>query len=251
MPQKNLLIFPDVEKAVDAVADAFSAAAAKANQSGKSFNVVLSGGSTPEKLFRILAKRHKANPLSWSHVHFFWGDERMVPPDDQQSNFRMANEALLKHLPLEPSQIHRIRGEEDPVGEVERLTSDTKTSVETNEAGMPVFDWIFLGMGGDGHTASLFPHADTVQNLSNIWTLAKHPESGQIRISLTLPAINAAKHIVFLVFGAEKATMLNRVLYSPLDKKNLPAAMVDSDNGRLDWYIDEAATAELSDLISY
>ena len=248
MPAKNLLIFPDSDTAIIAAGNALLEQAELAHLQNRKFNVALSGGSTPAKLFKYLAAQHQDKNLSWAHVHFFWGDERMVPPEDQQSNYKMAMETLLNHLPLQNGQIHRIRGEALPAEEILRLSKETRETVPCSPVGQPIVDWIFLGMGGDGHTASLFPGASIPVDTAEIWALAEHPESGQKRITLTLPAINAAKRVVFLVFGRDKASMLNRVLMPGSEENLLPAAMVNPQNGRLDWYLDEAAAADLANL---
>jgi 6-phosphogluconolactonase len=157
--------------------------------------VALSGGSTPKILFDLLATDYK-DKFNWSEIHFYWGDERCVPPTDNDSNFKMTKEHLLNLIRMPEANIHRVLGENDPIEEAERYGQLIESNLPKQE-GNPVFDIIILGMGTDGHTASIFPHEIELLDSSKTCEVANHPESGQKRVSLTGPVINAAKNVCF------------------------------------------------------
>ena len=203
----------------------------------KPFTVALSGGSTPELLFSLLSV---AVSVSWQYVHIFWGDERCVPPDDAESNFGMTMSKLLSKIEIPSRNIHRINGEDEP--EKEALRYSKEISLFTRERdGLPLFDLILLGLGEDGHTASIFPgHLDLFDS-DKICTIALHPVTLQKRITLTGRIINNADIVTFLVAGRKKAEVVEKMFKNDLSALNYPATYIVPVYGRLNWYIDKEA----------
>jgi 6-phosphogluconolactonase len=177
-------------------------------------------------------------------VHFFWGDERCVPPEDDESNYKMAYESFLSKINILENQIHRVQGEVNPEIEVERYANEIKESLPIVN-NFPQFDWILLGMGNDGHTASLFPNSKAIKKRNSICIVAQHPQTGQKRISLILPVINTAKKVTFLVTGKEKSEIVHKILRNKNNSLAFPAAQVNPQFGILQWYLDEAAASKL------
>ena len=228
-------IFSDPEALAAAfVADFF----ASLPQQGK-VCIALSGGSTPKLLFQHWASHFPDHP-DWQRIHFFWGDERCVPPDHADSNFRMTQELLLDPLGISPMQVHRIRGEAEPGGEARRYAAEIAAHVPLVN-GWPVFDLIMLGMGDDGHTASIFPDQLALLTSEEICAVATHPQSGQQRVSLTGKVLNAARQVAFLITGAGKAAVLRDVLNHSGEWRRYPASYV-KPAGSLCFYMDAAAS---------
>lgn len=215
----------------------------KINQA-ETFHWSLSGGSTPKILFTILAKEY-ATKIAWEKVHFYWGDERCVPPTDDDSNFKMTNERLFEPLKIPSENIHRIRGEENPQEEAKRHAEELKNSLPLSKDSLPIFDLIMLGMGEDGHTASIFPHQMELLTTESTCAIATHPVSGQKRISITGKVINASKEVVFLVTGQSKATKIDEIFYSKGRSKSYPATHICPTSNKLSWYLDSEAASEL------
>jgi 6-phosphogluconolactonase len=237
---------------MEAGASAFVTAARAAIGAHGRFVTALSGGSTPRALFELLATERFASSVDWSRVHVCWGDERAVPPDAAASNYRMAREALLDHVPIPASQVRRIRGEDPPQVAAEayeralRALFATPVGPPRPEPGAR-FDLVLLGMGDNGHTASLFPGLHAVREAER-WVVAESvAEVGMWRITLTPVVLNAAAEVVFLVAGADKAAMLHRVLDGPVRPDALPAQVVAPHDGRLRWLVDTNAAARLED----
>ena len=208
-----------------------------------SFTLVLSGGSTPQPVFARLASGELREQVDWPHVHIFFGDERCVPPDDARSNYGMARETLLDHVPLPAEQIHRMRGEDDPALEALRYEQEIAQFFRTPY--FPAFDLILLGMGDNGHTASLFPGTAVLRERER-WTAAQYVEvMSAWRVTLTAPLINAARQVAFLVEGVGKADMLASVLHGPYQPDVWPAQMIRPAAGELHWLVDSAAAARL------
>ncbi|WP_421877578.1 6-phosphogluconolactonase [Marinoscillum sp.] len=234
MTKEEFKIFDTPQRTAEAFGDYLMDQAA-----GKSsFHVVLSGGSTPKILFDYLAQKYAQSDL-WKNIHFYWGDERCVPPTDDQSNYKMTKERLFDHVDIPAANIHRILGEEDPQEEAKRYEQEITNHVPVMND-QPIFDLIILGMGEDGHTASIFPHQLELLDDERICAVAKHPESGQLRVTLNGPAINAASEVVFLVTGAGKKAKINEIYHQSGDWKSYPAAHI-RPVGRLFWYVDAAA----------
>ncbi len=243
-------IFPSREELLSAAAERFATAAEAAISARGRFVVALAGGSTPEGLYARLAAEPHVSRIDWSRVHVFWGDERAVPPADGASNFRMAREAVLDRVPLRPEQIHRIRGEAEPAAAAAayerelRETFATPTGPPRTEAGAR-FDLVLLGLGEDGHTASLFPAGEAVRE-RGLWVRAERaPAEPPWRVTLTPVLLNAAAEVVFLVTGREKAPALRRVLTEPEQPHLLPAQAIRPTAGRLSWLVDAEAAAGL------
>jgi 6-phosphogluconolactonase len=211
--------------------------------------VCLSGGSTPEPLYRILAGEDFARRIAWERVHFFWSDERCVPSDHELSNYRMAREALLSHLDLVPGQVHRIECEglspEAAAGRYESTLALHFGLAGPKRSGeVPRFDLILLGIGADGHTASLFPH-DGALSVDDRWSVAvERPDAA--RVTLTLPVLNAAHQIHFLAVGAEKAHSVSKAVRGIGEPEGCPAGLVKPRDGRLYWLLDTEAAAGLT-----
>ena len=235
---------------MEAGASAFIAAARTAIGARGRFVTALSGGSTPRALFELLATERFASSIDWSRVHVCWGDERAVPPDAAASNYRMAREALLDRVPIPASQIHRIHGENPPQVAAEAYERALRTLFAT-PVGPPrsdrgaCFDLVLLGMGDNGHTASLFPGLLAVREAER-WVVAEFvSEVDMWRITLTPVVLNAAAEVVFVLAGADKAAMLHRVLDGPVRPEALPAQIVAPSRGRLRWLVDTEAAARL------
>jgi 6-phosphogluconolactonase len=207
--------------------------------------IALSGGSTPKVLFQVLAEKY-ATDMPWHKIHFFWGDERCVPPDHQDSNFGMTRSLLLDPLNIPTAQVHRVFGEIDPA-EAARKYEDIISEHVPQERAWPVFDLIILGMGSDGHTASIFPHEMEWLESKNWCEVATHPESGQQRITLTGKVLNRARQICFLVTGDSKKEKVFQILKKQGNYLDYPAAHIVPVNGTLSWNLDEAAVALLKD----
>ena len=212
---------------------------------GRRFSVALAGGSTPRRLYQLLADAPYREQVDWTLVEFFFGDERTVPPDHAESNFRMANEALLAPLDLPDRQIHRMAGERDDL--------DAAAAEYANEIGKvlgetpPAFDLVLLGMGRDGHTASLFPGTAALSE-SRRWVVPNLvPQLDTRRLTFTVPILNHAACLLFLVAGAEKRDALAAVLEGPRDPWRFPSQLVRPEHGELLWLVDRAATAGLSE----
>ena len=202
-------------------------------------SIALSGGSTPKAAYAMLA----GVPLDWKHIHVFWGDERCVTPEHPDSNYRMARLAFLGRIDIPPENIHRVRSERQPEQAAEVYEQELRsffTSVE-----FPVFDLVLLGLGDDGHTASLFPGAPALDERERWVTVVEHrqpPVPLVDRVSLTLPVINLARQVTFLVSGDTKAQRFQQVIRDPESKGSaLPAQLVRPDNGNLLWLVDKAA----------
>jgi len=225
------------------VAERFAEDLYEWTQGEAKMTVALSGGSTPKLLFKHLAEQY-ADKMDWSKVHFFWGDERCVPPTDEESNYKMTNDLLLQHIAIPAENVHRIHGETPPNREAKRYSDVIKNEVERRDA-MPCFDLIILGMGDDGHTASIFPNRLRLFDETDYCAVATHPESGQYRVTLTGKVLKNAKRIAFLVTGEKKAGKVCTVLHHDRGWEKLPAAHVRPKNGELYWYLDEAAAAEV------
>lgn len=210
-----------------------------AEQSDDPFHIALSGGSTPRILFDLLAKNY-ANKFPWDQVHFWWGDERCVPPDHAESNFGMTRRHLFEFLDIPDKNIHRVRGELDPATEAIRYEKEIREWVPAY-GNWPRFDVMMLGLGSDGHTASIFPHQMELLDDPNICVVATHPDSGQKRISLSGKAINHAKRITFLATGVSKTDKYTQIVDRKGDFALYPASYIKAQEGDVYWFIDEAA----------
>lgn len=210
----------------------------------KNTHIALSGGSTPNLLFKILGQDYSFK-IKWPNAHLYWGDERCVPPFSSESNFKTVKSSLIDHVAIPAENVHRIRGENDPIQETMRYTQRIKTLVPTKN-GLPAFDVVMLGLGSDGHTASIFPDQLELIQSREICELAVHPDSGQQRVTLTGSVINNATMVMFIVTGESKAEKVAEILGGRKNSENYPAAHIKNSNGELIWFLDEAASAKLS-----
>jgi 6-phosphogluconolactonase len=229
------------------VAGRFVRLAKEAVQAGERFTVALSGGATPRTLYRLLAGAPWRGQVPWDKVHFFWGDERCVPPDHPASNYRLAHESLLSKVPLPAENVHRLPGEEaDPQVGAARYADELRRFFDLTAGTWPRFDLVLLGMGGDGHTASLFPGTAAIGNRTDL-VVAHYVEKLQThRLTLTPPVLNNAANIFFLVSGPDKAKTLQEVLEGEFRPSQLPAQSVRPTDGKLLWFVDRAAASHLS-----
>ncbi len=205
----------------------------------RSLTIALSGGSTPEQLFSLLGEKYSKS-VSWKYVHFFWGDERCVPPEDPESNFGMARRKLFDNLSLPYSNVHRIKGENDPVVEAVRYSEEILVNT-TQRDGLPVFDLIMLGVGEDGHTASIFPDNMNLLFSDRICEAVVHPDTGQKRITITGRVINNANAVTFLATGKKKAEIVREIFKKEMAAINFPASNIVPVYGELAWFIDADA----------
>jgi 6-phosphogluconolactonase len=239
----EITVYPDHLSFVDGAAVFIAGLVAESIVERGRFTIALSGGSTPRPIYARLAAADHVDHIDWRKVHVFFSDERCVPPDDAASNYRMAREALLDHVPLPPENIQRIRGEEDPALAALAYEQDLQRLFRTSTA--PAFDLICLGMGDDGHTASLFPGTAALSEQER-WVVAQYVAAGPAwRVTFTAPLINAARHVAFLVEGAGKSETLKRVLEGPYLPDVLPAQLIQPLCGRAHWLVDAAAAVKI------
>jgi 6-phosphogluconolactonase len=241
MNEKNIKIVADVNELASIAAQKFVELANQAIAEQGVFSVALSGGSTPKKLYELLGSELYAEQIDWTHIHFFFGDERCVPPDSDESNFKMANDAMfskVKELPLE--NIHRVAGEESAADAANVYEQELKDFFH-NE--LPRFDLVLLGLGPDGHTASLFPDSPASQENLRWFVENWVDKFGAYRLTMTFPVINNASNVLFLVAGNDKAIVLQEVLKGAENK--YPSQKVNPINGELQWLIDEAAASQI------
>lgn len=235
----------DVDAMSRMAADFFVGIAQQAIAEQGRFVVSLSGGSTPEGLFRLLAEAPYAERIEWPKVYVFWGDERCVPPDSPESNSRMARTALLNQAPVPESQIFPIDGTLPP--EAAAALYDIRLR-EFFDWGAPVFDLVLLGLGDDGHTASLFPHTPVLTEEKR-WARAVFVEKmNSWRVTLTAPALTSARLIAFLAVGEKKAGVLQKVLEGPYRPEELPAQMAARSGAEVHWFLDRSASGKLGDV---
>jgi 6-phosphogluconolactonase len=241
-------VHADSAALVTAAADRVRRAADEAVRARGRFTIALAGGSTPRRLYAALAEMPADPPaIRWRQVHVFWGDERTVPPDHADSNYRMAREAMLDRLAIPDDQIHRMKGEYlDTAHAAREYEHDLVECFGLTAGDRPRFDLILLGMGPDGHTASLFPGTAALGERDRLVVSNHVPVFETDRLTLTVPAINAARAVVFLVEGASKAPMLHEVLEGPRDPNRLPSQLIAPADGTLTWMVDAAAAANLT-----
>jgi 6-phosphogluconolactonase len=237
----KLVILPDAERLTREAARRFVALASAAIAARGRFVVALSGGSTPRPTYHLLGNETALPTVDWSRVEVLWGDERCVPPDHPDSNYRMAREALLDRVRVPTGQVHRIKGERPPQEAAAAYRKELRTVL--GEKGR--FDLILLGLGADGHTASLFPGTTAVEERARSVVPVYVERLEAWRVTLTLPILNSARHVIFLVSGAGKADVLARVRQG----ERLPAGMVEPAEGTLTWLADRDAAARLAEPI--
>ena len=244
MPQ--IRIYPDTEHLAHAAAEHLVTVAVSSIDDHGSFSVALSGGSTPRPAYEQVATMELASQLDWSHIHVFWGDERCVAAHHPDSNYGMAREALLDHIPIPTRNVHRVLGELAPAEAASRYEETLRHFFSPEQEGEAVtFDLVLLGMGTDGHTASLFPRSELLAEKSRWVASDQVGETAGWRITLTPPAINAARQVTFLVSGRAKAKTVQQVLRGARQPRLLPAQIVRPKSGNLTWLLDSAAASLL------
>jgi len=235
---QGLRVYKDADELARAAASLFLDLSSEKIAEKGSFTAVLSGGKTPEKLYGLLASPEFKENIEWAKVHLFWGDERCVPPDDPESNYAMASRVLLTGVPVPRENIHRIKGELGPQLAAalyeEEITKYFKDSA-------PVFDLVLLGLGSDGHTLSLFPGTDALGEKKRLVAENYVEKLGMWRVTMTLPLVNRASNLVFIISGAAKGAALREVVKEGLH----PAGMIRPANGRLLWLADTEAAGFL------
>jgi 6-phosphogluconolactonase len=209
--------------------------------------IAISGGSTPKAAFQLLADPGQPwlKRMPWDKLELYWVDERTVPPDHPESNFRMTREALLDHVPLKPDQVHRMEGELEPEVAAARYESLLRNNFRLEGAETPRFDLISLGMGDDGHTASIFPHTEAIHTLGRLVTANQVPQKDTWRITLTWPVINQGISVFFLIGGKNKAELVQEVFMGPRDSERLPSQLIWPASGILTLILDKDAAALL------
>ena len=250
MPQKLKIIYyvePDAAALARHAAQYFVEAVERAVAARGRARIAMSGGSTPKATFALLADATQPwrARMPWGKLDLWWVDERCVPPDHPDSNYRMTRKALLDHVPIQPEQIHRIEGELEPELAAARYESELRDSFRLEGAELPKFDLVALGMGPDGHTASLFPHTQSLHEVRRLATASYVETKDSWRVTLTWPVINCAAEVFFLVGGEDKAQILKEVLTGPRDVERLPSQLIAPANGRLTLLLDRAAAALL------
>jgi len=239
----DIRIFKDLENLSRHAAELFIEQATRSIEVRGRFLVALNGGSTPTRLFQLLATEYQ-NKVEWSKVHIFWGDERCVPPDDPGSSYGQARDALLSHVPIPDSNIHRVNTDLQPA-EASKDYSRTLSGFASPPFGFPRFDVVYLGMGEDGHTASLFPGSPVDVIEPTLPVTAQYQDRPANRVTLTQLVFNQAHIIVFMATGEKKAVTLAEVLSDRYNPELYPAQRIDPKDGELIWLVDEDAASKL------
>ena len=247
----RLAVLPDRAALAQTAAEAVVQAAADAVRAHGRFTLALSGGTTPRDLYGLLAGEQWRSRIDWRDAFIFWGDERCVPPDHPQSNYRLARELLLDHVPIPADQIFRMPGEAaDQVAAAQQYAAAISRIVPAGPAGVPSFDLMLQGLGDDGHTASLLPGSALVRERRKLVAATDLEREGTGRLTVTPPVLQHAASLLFLVAGSDKAVALRQVLYGPERRQRYPAQVVREARGRVVWLVDRAAAAELPDTAS-
>ncbi len=245
MAKRDIVTYRDLDELSRGAAEEFLRLAEHAVRNSGQFTVALSGGSTPQRLYKLLAEPAYSERVSWQHVYFFWGDERCVPPDHPESNYGMARTSLLSKIPVPDENVHRMAGEKEPQIAAAEYENGLKGVFRLAPGQWPRFDLMLLGIGEDGHTASLFPNNDALRNQENLVVAPYVEKLKAHRLTLTLPVINHAAHLWFLVSGASKAAVLSQILKAEVVSARIPASLVKPVHGSLIWHIARDAAGEL------
>jgi 6-phosphogluconolactonase len=243
--ERHVEVLADLNAVAHRAADLFVRESQRTRVRGR-LTVALSGGSTPRAFHALLAAPPYRDQVEWSQVQFYWGDDRHVAPDDRESNFRMARETLFDKVPVHEAQIHRMHTEMEDASAAAALYEDElKQEFELRQSQLPRFDLIYLGMGPDGHTASLFPHTAALNVRDRLVVANYVPKLSTTRITLTAPVLNAAAVVAFLVAGQDKADALAAVLQGARNPEEYPSQLIEPADGALYWLVDQAAAAKL------
>lgn len=240
--KENLHIFDNPEKLADQFADQLMKWIE--NSPDNNFHLAISGGTTPNLLFSVLAEKYAQSPV-WKKTQIWWVDERMVAPDEPESNYGVAEKLLFSKISVPKTNIHRIKGENDPDTEAASYAKQIQAKLK-QQNGWPVFDLILLGMGNDGHTASIFPDQLALLDSTEVCSVAVHPQSGQKRVTLAGHVLNNADRVCFLVTGAGKAERIKEIFGQTKKAGKLPAFHIASEKRPVEWYLDTEAASLLN-----
>ncbi len=248
MPRKTIadyLVYDTTDRLARAAAEVFAKYAADGIATRGIARIAISGGSTPKRMFALLAQEPFASQINWQRLFLYWVDERCVPPTDADSNYRMTHEQLLSRVPLPAENIFRMEGERDPEDAASRYEATLRNTFRLEGAEAPAFDLVLLGMGDDGHTASIFPNTSAIDAMGTLVTANHVPQKDSWRITLTWPVINHGRNVVFLIEGAAKAEVLHEVLLGSYDPDRLPAQLIRPENGKIGLLLDAEAARRL------
>ncbi len=245
--RSEIRVFPDTPSFTHAAAEHVIQQASLAISTRGRFTIALGGGSTPKSLYALLANPEYRTRIDWGKIEFFWGDERHVPPDHAESNYRMAHEAMLSPLAISEKQIHRIHGElPQAQAAADQYEDRLRDRLGSSDSPIPCIDLVLLGMGPDGHTASLFPGTDAVHESARFVAAPWVEKFQTFRITLTPPIINQARQVTFLITGVGKAEVLREVMEGPFQPEMLPSQAIRPIFGQLTWFLDQEAARNLS-----
>lgn len=245
MIKRDLIICRDADELAHKAAEQFIALSADAVARSGRFTVALSGGSTPRALYSLLASPDYARRIDWPRVHLFWGDERCVPPDHADSNYRMVHEALLSKIQIPPENFHRMAGEKEPGQAATAYEDELRRFFRLTPGQTPRFDLILLGLGEDGHTASLFPGTDALNDDKHLVTTVYVERLKAHRLTITLPVINSAAQVSFLVSGESKSAIIEALLGRDSVETEYPAGRVIPASEKLAWFVTQDAGSGL------
>ena len=240
---KSTEIFPSINALAEAIAFRFREEANKAARENRLYSVVLTGGTTAPKVYYLLGSPGFVDTIPWDTVHLFWTDERCVLPENSESNFGTIHRAFLHSIPIPDANIHRIRGEANPKDEANRYSLEIRKHQALRKNSEFLFDWVLLGLGLDGHIASLFPDQDGLLSTTDLCSVARHPETGQSRITLTASTLRQTANITFHVIGKETSEIVSILNSQSTARKKYPADYVEGE-----WYLDKAAASGLKSL---
>ena len=237
----TLRVFPDSESIAEEIASRWRDQIQQAEEKDDVFSVVLSGGSTASLVYSHLAKLKSVESICWERVHIFWADERCVSPEHEESNYLNIQRTFLNGIQLPGENVHRIRGEEESSGESLRYEKEIIDHLMLRKNEEKLFDWVLLGLGSDGHTASLFPGQESLLDTQNLCAVVEHPDSGQKRITLTPYALNRSGSVTYHVIGSGKAAMVSELISEDSDDKRFPAGYIEGE-----WFLDTAAASRIN-----
>lgn len=249
MSEREIIILDDAKALSVRAAEEIVHVSGEAICMHAQFTLCLTGGRTPADTYSLIATRFHLS-VDWKEVQFFWGDERCVPPDDEASNFGLANRTMLSKLPLSPAQIHRMRGEDPPTAAAAAYEEDLKRFFSLDGGELPRFDLILLGLGENAHIASLFPGSPLIHEQHRMVAEVEVDAPQRHRITLTPPVLNNAARVMFIVAGEGKAQAVKNVLEGPEDPSRFPAQLINPEEGTVIWLLDKAAASLLSGSLS-
>lgn len=240
----DFLVYDTPERVAQAAAEVFARYAQEAAEARGVARIAISGGSTPKRMFALLAAEPFASAVPWDKLELYWVDERAVGPEDADSNFRMTREQLLSKVP-QLTRVYRMEGELDPEEAASKYEATLRNNFKLEGAQAPAFDLVLLGMGDDGHTASIFPNTDAINELGRLVVANHVPQKDTWRVTLTWPVINHGKRVVFLIEGGAKADRLHEVLLGDYDPERLPSQLIRPESGHLYLLLDAEAARRL------